>query len=512
MSNAINLINDNIQSSRPILSRYRLESEIYDVNKEIQSRIQEQAPQIMLFGAYNAGKSTLINTLLGVEKANVDDIPTTDSVDSYNWDGFRLIDTPGVNAPIEHEETTAEQIKRTSVMLFVIREGDLDSKDLYQRLFELLNQNKHIFIVLNHQLTNLEDKANAHRKIIQILSELSVSYGVSLDDVSKIHVYPMNVKSALKGRLSKNEKLIEHSGYYDFIKAFRTWLSDYDSEINFLDDVKSLVKHLWYEPVVALLEATNTSDGNERLKVFSDDLQMLTSTKSSTEVMARNYISNQVKMLKPDVSSILQRCDDQIELDSELQRLLTPLYTDVENWLANKLGDINGQLSADVTYHFEKENHDNSNAAFDSIITQARQVIGDETNIKDLLLLGRKFKIPGLKGRWEKTLGKWAGKGAIAVQVVSFLWDTYRAHDEQEKQNQAQRQQAVELYQAVDQICGTVVQELSTSVTEIVDTVLSAQISSLNSKISVLSEEMDLMGRDKQLIKQHILELDSVTI
>ena len=513
MNNTINLITNNIEASKPTVARYQPGNKLNDIKDEIERRIKEKVPQVMLFGAYNAGKSTLINALLGEEKAKVADIPTTDSVDCYNWNGFILIDTPGVNAPIEHEETTKEQIKRTSVMLFVIREGDIDSKDIYKRLFEFVNQKKHIFIVLNHQLTSLEDKAKAHQKIIHILSELSGRYGVEFDDVGKIpNVYSMNVRSALKGRLSKSEKLIEHSGYYDFIKAFRIWVSQYDSEINFLDDVKSLIRELWYQPVLRQLEQKSASDNNEQLKVFNDDLQMLTSEKRSTEMMARNFILNQVNLLKSDVSLILQRCNDQAEFDSELQRLLNPLYAKVENWLANKLGDINDELSADVAYHFRTGNKDNSNPVLDILLTEARQAIGDKNNIENVLLLGRKLKIPGLKGRWAKTLGKWAGKGATAVRIFTFLWDTYRSYDEQEKQNQAKRQQAVELYQAVDQICSTVVQELSESVTEIIDAVISAQISSLNNKISSLSENMDSVNRDKQFIKQYILDLDSITI
>ena len=48
----------------------------------------------MLFGAYNAGKSTLINALLGEERAVVGDIPTTDAVHRYDWDGHIMLDTP----------------------------------------------------------------------------------------------------------------------------------------------------------------------------------------------------------------------------------------------------------------------------------------------------------------------------------------------------------------------------------------------------------------------------------
>ncbi|MGR5419948.1 IS4/Tn5 family transposase DNA-binding protein [Vibrio sp. PNB22_4_1] len=80
-------------------------------------------------------------------------------------------------------------------------------------------------------------------------------------------------------------------------------------------------------------------------------------------------------------------------------------------------------------------------------------------NIKGVLLQGRAFKITGLKGRWEKTLGQWAGKGVIIVQVLTALWDVYRAGKAQDQQNAQERQAAVSLYQVVDEICSVVKRE-----------------------------------------------------
>ena len=145
----------------------------------------------MLYGAYNAGKSSLINALLGRDAAVVNDIPTTDKIDKYDWNGFYLLDTPGVNAPITHEEVTAEQLKRTNAMLFVIREGDQDAKNIYERLFDMLKKGKKIFIVLNHQLANQDDKLTAIRKINSVLCFLAPQYNVKDADIAHITVLPI---------------------------------------------------------------------------------------------------------------------------------------------------------------------------------------------------------------------------------------------------------------------------------------------------------------------------------
>ncbi|MEF1207634.1 GTPase [Photobacterium damselae] len=130
MNHAFCDVLSNLEQSKSIVSQHMDAAALTRVQSEIQQRIADKTLQVMLYGSYNAGKSTLVNALLGAESAVVNDIPTTDSIDCYDWNGYHLLDTPGVNAPIEHENTTNEQIKRTSAMLFVIREGDQDAKDL----------------------------------------------------------------------------------------------------------------------------------------------------------------------------------------------------------------------------------------------------------------------------------------------------------------------------------------------------------------------------------------------
>ena len=72
--------------------------------------VQNQ-PRIMVYGYYNAGKSTLLNALMGEVKAEMADRPLTAKVDEYEWNGYTLLDTPGIDAPIEHEDIANSELQ-----------------------------------------------------------------------------------------------------------------------------------------------------------------------------------------------------------------------------------------------------------------------------------------------------------------------------------------------------------------------------------------------------------------
>ena len=90
-----------------------------DIEKLYKEKIETTKPQIMVFGIYNAGKSSILNELLREDRAKCNDVPTTDRVDYYNWMGYSIADTPGVGAPIEHEKVTNEAIRKADVVLLL---------------------------------------------------------------------------------------------------------------------------------------------------------------------------------------------------------------------------------------------------------------------------------------------------------------------------------------------------------------------------------------------------------
>ena len=89
----------------------------------------EDAPlSIGVVGQYDAGKSTLIKALTGRNDIPIDSDVCTSNVTSYNWNGIRLVDTPGIAAERpEHDAQTEHLIDQADLLLFVITGGLFDS-------------------------------------------------------------------------------------------------------------------------------------------------------------------------------------------------------------------------------------------------------------------------------------------------------------------------------------------------------------------------------------------------
>lgn len=105
-----------------------------DLYQEVKTAKHEMKPSIMFYGVYNAGKSTLLNALISENRAAVADRPTTDSIDTYQWQGYEILDTPGIDAPIEHQKTTEEQLLKTDVVLFVVSGDTFENEYIYERM------------------------------------------------------------------------------------------------------------------------------------------------------------------------------------------------------------------------------------------------------------------------------------------------------------------------------------------------------------------------------------------
>lgn len=76
---------------------------------------------IAFVGQYNAGKSTILRVLTGREDIVIDSDVCTDTVTAYDWNGVKLLDTPGVHAGHpDHDEKTNAIIDRADLLVFVV--------------------------------------------------------------------------------------------------------------------------------------------------------------------------------------------------------------------------------------------------------------------------------------------------------------------------------------------------------------------------------------------------------
>lgn len=153
---------------------------------------------VAIAGAPNAGKSTLLNALLGEERAIVSDIPgtTRDFIEeSLTLEGirFRFIDTAGLRHTDDTVEALGierarERIKRASVVLLLISEAISADEALKQIQSLNLTAEQHLIVLLNkHDLWNTMPLTEALQSRFDILS-ISARSGEGLDTLQRLLV------------------------------------------------------------------------------------------------------------------------------------------------------------------------------------------------------------------------------------------------------------------------------------------------------------------------------------
>ena len=122
--------------------------------------LKEGVP-VAIVGATNAGKSTLLNRLLGDDRAIVSDIhgTTRDIIEDRIEIGgvlFRLIDTAGLRDTTDVVESlgidrTVKQIDKAAIVVWVIDPAATDDtlRDTWQRISTHLTEGQHLIIAVN---------------------------------------------------------------------------------------------------------------------------------------------------------------------------------------------------------------------------------------------------------------------------------------------------------------------------------------------------------------------------
>lgn len=215
------------------------------IERNVLDLLDIEKPKVMVYGIYNSGKSTLINSLCREEVAEMADRPMTDQIMKYDRGDYYLVDSPGVDAPIQHEIVTEEHINKCNVILFVISsKGLFEDRTNYIKLANLIKKDIPFIIVLNDRGCMIakewtdEQKKNAkfehaqELKIIQykIIDNL-VRESNDRNITDKYEVIVLNAKKAWRGVEKDKPQLYETSGV-EFLDKRITQLLTSDTTFN----------------------------------------------------------------------------------------------------------------------------------------------------------------------------------------------------------------------------------------------------------------------------------------
>lgn len=153
---------------------------LYQTNLLLQSfrlgNVIRNGVSVAIIGKPNAGKSTLLNSLLNEDRAIVSDIPgtTRDTIEEViNIDGilFRLIDTAGIR---EHStdfiesvgiEKSLQKMKQADVVLYLFDVNEMSAEDVKEMAKEMQGKSIHFLLVGNK--VDVIDEEKAREKFVE---------------------------------------------------------------------------------------------------------------------------------------------------------------------------------------------------------------------------------------------------------------------------------------------------------------------------------------------------------
>lgn len=290
------------------------ESKTADMARELkdfcEDKLKDFKPRIMVYGIYNAGKSSIINELIREDKAKVQDVPTTDRIDSYEWNGYVIDDTPGVGAPIKHEEVTQEHLKRADIVLFVISTtGSNELEQNYRRMKSIVDAGKKLIIVLNDKASQLEANDEAIQlikmKVIQNMEQVGIAKAKD-----SYHFVVVNAIRARKGRLEQKETFWNKSHMAELEQVMLTELKESGGFDVLQRTVLGIENHMRH--IMSSLEQT---EGEHKVEFFNDLLEDLRDQEKSIKESMNREITFGTQSLANNLPELIWSQSRQGEKD-----------------------------------------------------------------------------------------------------------------------------------------------------------------------------------------------------
>lgn len=495
---------------------------------------------IMVYGVYNAGKSTLINTLLGREEAATDDIPLTDKVSAYRWSSYSILDTPGVDAPIEHEQVTNVQMLKADAIIFVVDPvGTAEEAKTLLVLMDLQEAGKQVFLVMNEKKPISEEEFIKLKDQLRERLQLMAGERGLLDILKNIPIVKINAKRALQGKLKNQPKLVEHSGYAAFEKQLREFLQSISPDdiygrlksqlVTFLNEYVATLNDRSKSDLVKKYDRLIRDIGIEKTKLRHDIERELLRHKTNIYDRSKAFMRTNPVGCQANIENLLE------STGKEVETLLNDKLTIFVNTVQDEIKELQATLP-------KVAHTGNARTVPKLVIEDASPVaegMTDSSAINPALLKGAidqiakqakpehivsslqfvKSTLPSLMtGIGKKTMEKWAATVlskwipyvGTAISAASILFDFFSGDPEEKKlrQQTAEQQRAKErALQQMEDFARDISDGFETSMRDIIQSELETFFADVIAQVDSLRQAFSDVERDNSRRLEQLQEI-----
>lgn len=498
---------------------------------------------IMVYGVYNAGKSTLINTLLGREEAATADIPLTDKVSAFQWGQYSILDTPGVDAPIAHENVTKEQLLKADAIIFVIDPvGTAEEAKTLSVLMDLQQAGKRVFLVLNEKKTiDDEDFIKLKDQTRERLQQMAAERGLR-DVLKSIPIVRINAKRALQGQLKNQPKLVELSGYPAFEKQLREFLQSISSDdiygrlksqlVAFLNEYVAILNDRSKSEIVKNYDKLIRDISVEKAKLRQDMVRELLRHKTNIYERSKSFIRSTPDNYQAQIEKLLESTGKEVatHLNDNLQIFVTSVQGEIEELQASlpkiphygilntlpKLETVEANLQLEGFADTSGMNPALLKGAVDQIgaLAKPEHIVGSLQLVKSAL--------PSLmKGIGTKTMEKWAATalakwipyvGAV-ISAASIVFDLFSGDPEESRlrqQTEEQQRAKERALQQMEDFAREISDGFETSMRDIIQSELETFFADVVAQVDSLRQSFSDVERDNSQRLERLLEIQQV--
>tara|TARA_R110002167_G_scaffold188380_1_gene389968 strand:- start:25933 stop:27555 length:1623 start_codon:yes stop_codon:yes gene_type:complete len=430
---------------------------------------------VMIYGIYNAGKSTLINALIGSEVAPTGDVPLTAKVSKYQWNNVSILDTPGVDAPLEHEQVTKEQMMLADAVIFVVNpSGAAEEEKTLGKLIDLIHKRKKVFLVFNEKNPlSQEDFIRLKNDTRTRLQSLAVAQGLS-EVLAEIPILCVNAARALKGKLAIQQGLVEHSGILELESSLDSYFSAISPE-----DINSRLAYSLKVFLSQFIKQLTSSGSDELVSHYKELCRKLIANQSQCrDNIYREIASNRKHITVISKSAMYQQTEGCLAvleqvfeesgkavvavMDEELQYLMNQFNDDVETMSAVLNAQHEGPNINDIPHFSASEpknpNHQGGidkevlgNAASSAAkMAKPEHIVGGLKLVKDWAPSLMKGIGPKTMEKWAgQVIGKWIPYVGTGITVISSIYDLFSedSSDQHMREHAAKVQQERERFE-----------------------------------------------------------------
>lgn len=363
---------------------------------------------VAFVGQYNAGKSTTISALTGRRDIRIDSDIATDKTANYDWNGIKIIDTPGLFTDRQdHDEITYEAINKADLLVFCLTYMLFDSltAENFKKLAYEKGYRWKMMLVVNKMSDEAGEEAQKIANYRQSLAAALEPY--RLDEFPLCFI---DAKDYCEGIDEDEDFMIEISRFQTFIDALN----------EFVEHRASLVRF----------------DTPVRIALGCVDEAQLSFTRNSSqdsaflEVLTRlsRTVRKERDRLRTKVQSIALRMSSAVA--NEGTSLAAAVGSERDFEMLNKQTEIN------VQKHYEKvENEIEAavNAAAESIGQEVEEVLQgnlvqtfvtclEKTKNASVQDMSSRMDVERIKNQvnWIKVIGEKAGVEQVGVELTSL--------------------------------------------------------------------------------------------